>query len=131
MELDDSARINRTRLFKALKVCILFILIVIYCYGVRLPTASKQLRVSVPDEWFHMVFMVEGENTGIKVDHNKIARTASVDTSSNNFLTGPGTTVIGKLSSDQEIYHGTVIVDELAMWNRALSPAEVAQVYGD
>ena len=76
-----------------------------------------------------MVFMVEGENTDVRVYHNKVVSTASVVTNPNNFLPGSGTTVIGKLSPDQEIYYGIVTVDEQAMWNRALSPAEVAQLF--
>ena len=76
-----------------------------------------------------MVLMVEGENTDVTVYHNKVASTASAATNLNNFLPGSGTTVIGKLSPNQEIYYGTVTVDELAIWNRALSPTEVAQLY--
>ena len=65
----------------------------------------------------------------ITVYHNKVEQTGSRITDPGNFLTGPGTTVIGKSSSDQEQFYGSVIVDELAMWNHVLSEAEVAQIY--
>ena len=72
-----------------------------------------------------MVLMVEGEDTDITIYHNKFEQTASVDTDPNNFSPGSGATVIGKFG----ILYGTVTVDELMMWNRALSPIEVTQLY--
>ena len=76
-----------------------------------------------------MVFMVQGENMDITVYHNKSIQTTEASDSSGTFATGSGITVIGKLGPDQDQFYGSVIVDELAMWNYALSEAEVAQIY--
>ena len=46
-------------------------------------------------------------------------------TNLNNFSPGSGVTVIGKF----DILYGTVTVDKLMMWNCALSPIEVTQLY--
>ena len=62
-----------------------------------------------------MVFIVEGANTDIRVYHNKVEQTGTLNISPGTFTTGTGTTVIGKFGT----LYGTVIVDELAMWNRA------------
>ena len=97
----------------------------IYSYTIRLPTGSKTLLVSAPTEWLHMVIIVEGEDTVIIVYHNKVEKTGSLTSNPGHFLPGSGTTIIGKFG----IFFSTVTVDELAMWNRALSPAEVAQLY--
>ena len=63
--------------------------------------------------------------TDITIYHNKVEQSATVDNDPNNFSPGSGATVIGKFG----ILYGTVTVDELAMWNRALSEAEVDQLY--
>ena len=76
-----------------------------------------------------MVFMMEGVNTDITVYHNKVEQTGSPTNDPATFTTGSGTTVIGRFSPDQELFYGSVTLDELAMWNRALSEAEVAQLY--
>ena len=103
---------------------------IICSYTVRLDTSSKTVRILIPSaDWFHLMFMVQGENTDVTVYHNKAVQTGTLDSSSSDFSPSSGKTIIGKLTSDQELFYGSVIVDELAMWNYALSEAKVAQIY--
>ena len=95
-------------------------------YTVRLDTSVKTLRIyNPPTDWFHLVFVVEGANTDITVFQDKVQQTATPTESDGQFSPGSGTTIIGKFNT----YYGSVTVDELAMWNRALSGVEVAQLY--
>ena len=41
----------------------------------------------------------------------------------------PNDAVIGSYFTDYSVYDSTIVADELAMWNRALSEEEVAQLY--
>ena len=71
---------------------------------------------------------IKGDN--LKVYHNKIEVDVgtSVDTYGHE-ADGQSDTVIGEYFADYYWRQSTVIADELAMWNRALSEAEVAQIY--
>ena len=84
-----------------------------------------------PPGWFHMVLVLQGED--IRVYQNKVTLTETVNsidrTSNIPFIPGSGTTVIGKKNTDKNRNFASVIVDELAMWNHALTEAEVAQIY--
>ena len=87
-----------------------------------------------PSAWFHMVLVLQDENREIHVYHNKVKRSESFrtihrGTNQAPFTLGSGKTVIGKKFTDKNQNYGSVAVDELAMWNRALSEAEVAQIY--
>ena len=81
----------------------------------------------VPVGWFHSVLTLQGDN--LIVYQNKIAYDGPIQTGSAYAPYGSGTVVIGKGFLDRDNYRGTVEVDELAMWNRALCEDEVAQIY--
>ena len=85
-----------------------------------------------PSGWFHIALVVEG-NRDMEVYNNKVARTESVitnhRTSNDPFIPGSGVTIIGKKYTDRDNSYSSVVVDEVAMWNRALSETEVAQIY--
>ena len=92
-----------------------------------------------PSEWFHMVLVLalQDERKEIAVYHNTVLQSGPVDTRTrgdpnNHFISGSCVTVIGKKYTDNSNphqNHGSVIVDELAMWNRVVSGAEVDQIY--
>ena len=77
--------------------------------------------------WFHAVLTFQGDQ--IRVYQNKILQNRPLQTGSVSHPAGSGTVVIGKGIIDRDNYMGSVAVDELAMWNRVLCEAEVAQLY--
>ena len=84
-----------------------------------------------PTGWFHIVLTLQEKN--VIVYYNKVVQTPEYyyDEWTTYETNGPSDTVIGKHYVDDEPYHGThssVIMDELAMWNRVLSEAEVALI---
>ena len=81
----------------------------------------------VPTGWFHAVLTFQGDQ--ITVYQNNILQNRPLQTGFVSEPSGSGTVVIGKGIIDRDNYMGTVVVDELAMWNRVLSEAEVAQLY--
>ena len=83
-----------------------------------------------PSGWFHMVLVLQG-NRGIKVYHDKVVQNELVETINRTrlYTLGSGTTVIGKKFTDTEVHYASVAVDELTMWNRALSETEAAEIY--
>ena len=105
------------------------LLILIFCrYYVRPRTKYTRLDVvGVPVGWFHAVLIYQEDQ--ITVYHNKILQSGLLGTGTTSKPPGSGTVMIGRGIIDRVNYWGSVIVDELAMWNRALSETEVAQLY--
>ena len=79
----------------------------------------------VPTGWFHVALTLRGED--LVVYYNTIA--AAAHSTSHHCLEASDRVVIGKRYVNRDLFWGNVKVDELAMWNRALSGAEVAQIY--
>ena len=94
----------------------------------RLRTGYIYLNVvGVPTDWFQVVLTHQDQT--LVAYHNKIVQTGSQVSGTTNLQSESGTAVIGKSYVDVDNYYSSVIVDELAMWNHARSPAEVAQMY--
>ena len=80
-------------------------------------------------EWLHIVLILPAPKEGILVYHDNIMQSGSANSESVSPGTPSGRTVIGKRYTNSNQNHGTVIVDELTIWNRALSEAEVGPIY--
>ena len=104
------------------------LLVIVYRYNVRTRTTWIRLdSTGIPAGWFHAVLTFQGDQ--IRVYQNKILQSRPLQTGPVSHPSGPGRVVIGKGFIDRDNYMGSVAVDELAMWNQALSEAEVAQLY--
>ena len=94
----------------------------------RLRTKFIYMTVpGVPTDWFHLVLSHQDQT--LVVYHNKIVQTGSQGSGTAIFQNAPGTSVIGKSYVNLDNHYSSVIVDELAMWNHALSEAQVVQIY--
>lgn len=74
--------------------------------------------------WFHVLVFRHGNTVGIKVNN---AGTATVDVASLHFQSGPMTYV----GQQQYGYPWQGRLDELCLWNRALTAGEMAALYND
>ena len=97
------------------------------------PDIQRWATSSRPNGWFHMVMVIQGG--AMTVYHNKIEQSLTASTEQNH----PGSRIndygddfdylaIGPRSLNRLREAGGQM-DELAMWNRALSAEEVGQIY--
>ena len=97
-------------------------------YLVRAITQYIRLDITgVPTGWFHVVLVLHGE--GVTVYYNAIAEDGYRTTGNVLMQPGSGITVIGKAFTERNDQRTSASVDELMMWNRALSESEVAMIY--
>ena len=82
---------------------------------------------SSPLDGFHIVLTLRGNN--LKIYHNKVLQSGSRQNWDGFDADGPSDTVIGSYFADEPQFFSSIIMDELAMWNRVLSEAEEALVY--
>ena len=73
--------------------------------------------------------MLTLQGNNLKIYHNKVVQGGSRQTWNGIEADGPSDTVIGSYFADEPQFFSSIIMDELAMWNRVLSEAEVAQIY--
>ena len=83
--------------------------------------------LGVPTGWFYVVLTYQDQT--LAAYHNKIVQTGRQVSGAASSLSASGTAFIGKSYVDVDNHYSSVIVDELVMWNRVLSPAEVVQIY--
>ena len=82
-----------------------------------------------PTAWFHASLVFHNSSEGITVYHdgNQVATDDSKSPASSD--SRDGITVIGRRFSQIDNQYATLIVDELAMWNRAMSEDHVRQIF--
>ena len=73
--------------------------------------------------------MLTLQGNNLKIYHNKVAQSGNRENLDGFDADGPSDTVIGSYFADEPQFFSSIIMDELAMWNRVLSEAEVAQIY--
>ena len=103
--------------------CILWRYIFVY------PTDGFRVDVTRPTGWFHIVLTLQGKN--LKIFHNKVAQSGTEQNLNGFEADDPSDTVIGRFfANDEDVGdYSSMIMDELSMWNRVLSEAEVALIY--
>ena len=82
-----------------------------------------------PDGWLHLVVRI-GDSTGKPeafLNGQRVIYSPTGGPSPKS--TGSGVVIIGRLYNSEDLHYGSVVVDEMAMWNRALTADEVGQIY--
>ena len=89
--------------------------------------ASTELRK--PPGWFLITMVLRGPDDGIVVYHG--ATQVAEDTTKSNLPSAPGDSrvLIGRKRISRDDDYASIMVDELTMWNRKLTPEEVTQIY--
>ena len=90
-------------------------------------TMAFVFETTRPTGWFHIVLTLQEKN--VTVYYNTGMQSGEREDWIGHEADGPSDTVIGRYFVDYDDLHSNVIMDELAMWNRVLSEAEVAQIY--
>ena len=83
---------------------------------------------TVPNEWYHLVFNYIGTNNaeGIVIYHDGTEVGSSTQKTSYNNNAGQGVVIIGRYFAQAlEQDFASVMVDELLLFNRKLTPEEV------
>ena len=87
---------------------------------------------NIPTGWFHLVLNFIGSNDGqemvVYLDGEEVARVARKSTPG-TAPQGDGRVVIGRLETDDDGYYGSIMIDELTLWNQALSLQDIQNLF--
>ena len=78
---------------------------------------------AIPHGWFHVTWVFHGPSEGFTVYHANGEETDKVLTTRDHQNTS-GTVVIGRRLTNSDVHYGSVTIDELMFWDRALSEEE-------
>ena len=80
-----------------------------------------------PTDWYHLALVFHGPNhgQGISIYHDGSLIKNDATKALRDREESHWTVVIGKLNTDTDQDYGSVMVDELAFWNRQLLPEEI------
>ena len=99
-----------------------------YRYDVALNHGFFQTSSVKSAEWFHVAVIYYGPSSGTALYYD--GSWSMNGTFINLQVTsGAGTVHIGMVYINLAAYYGSVMVDELSMWNRPLMEDEVAMMY--
>ena len=92
---------------------------IICSYVVELTTRGYYVSVAPPSGWFHLTVRFHGEDGGVSVYHGGELRGTDTysGTKSPAAAPGPGHLVLGRHYSDLDTGYGSVMVDELTLWD--------------
>ena len=100
---------------------------------------SNAYKVTHDRDWYHAVLVFRGPedclgynlyfNGGYEIDTQwKVQMGAPVPSTDNEAL---GRLILGAVKSDDNTtYHPDLVIDEILMWNKALTRGQVKQLYG-
>ena len=109
------------------------IYIIINLFRYRLYLQNKKYEYYVgqkPSDWIHIAWVIRDQGQGMDIYNN-----GALKTSHGNITTGraggspSGKVTIGKKYLQVEDHFGSVIVDEVSLWNRKLTAQEIQDIY--
>ena len=87
-------------------------------------------NVLSPTDWYHLALVFHDPNhgQGISIYHDGILIKNDATKALRDRDESHGTVVIGKLNTNTDQDYGSVMVDELAFWDRQLLPEEIQAI---
>ena len=79
--------------------------------------------------WFYMVMVYEGLSNGITIYINGVLVVSITSGTSVTHGAAVGKTVLGRFYTDQDEKYATIKVDEVTLWNVALTAQDVQDLY--
>ena len=79
--------------------------------------------------WFHMVMVYEGPSGGINIYINGALAGSDNTASDVSHVVASRKTVVGRFYTDLDEKYATIKVDEVTMWNMALTAQDVQDLY--
>ena len=85
----------------------------------------------VPSGWFHLVVSIVGpsDGEGFRVYYNGVLEGSDSSRGGETGSGNSGQLVIGKRLVDLSGYYASVTVDELTLWSRSLTAAEIVAIH--
>ena len=105
-----------------------------YCsYAVRLPDGAFYAEGSRPSGWFHLVvnYIGPGEDEGIRVYYNGVLVGSDTRKYVHTINDGDGKIAIGRYYNNNQWRDGSVEVDDLILFNQALTDEEIQRLSSD
>ena len=99
-------------------------------YAIRLPDGSFYAEGSRPSGWFHLVVNYIGpeEGEGIRVYYDGVLVGSDTRKNVHTISEGNGQIAIGRFYNNNKWRDGSVVVDDLILFNQALTDDEIQRL---
>ena len=85
----------------------------------------------IPSGWFHLAVSILGpsDGEGFRVYYDGVLKGSDSSRGGGTKSGNSGQLVLGRRLIDLNSYYASVTVDELTLWNRSLTAAEITAIY--